>query len=54
MLPWAAVTTAEPVDKAVATPLGEIDATAELETLHVAELLRLWVLPSLYVPVAVN
>lgn len=53
ILPCAAVITADPVDKAVAKPLGEIEATPELEMLHVAEL-RFWVLPSLYVPVAVN
>lgn len=47
ILPCVAVTIAEPLDFAVARPLLEIDAIAELEILQVAELLRFWVLPSL-------
>lgn len=47
ILPWVAVITADPLDFPVVRPLFVIDATAGLETLHVTELLRFWVLPSL-------
>ena len=43
-----------PPVRPVAQPVGVIVATAVLEELHVAELVRFCVLPSLNVPVAVN
>jgi len=52
--PEAAVIVAEPFDFPVASPLLVMVAMAELDTLHVTDALIFWVLPSLYVPVAVN
>lgn len=45
--PEVAVMTAVPFDFAVSSPLFEIVASAEFETLQVAELVRFCVLPSL-------
>ncbi len=44
-VPWAA---------ALASPPAVMVATAVFDESHVAELVRFWVLPSEYVPVAVN
>ena len=52
--PWVAVTTEEPIVLPVTRPVLEIDATAGLERVQATELLRFWVLPSLYFPVAVT
>ena len=49
-----AVMLAEPMPLPVARPLVLIVAAAALEEVHVAELVRLCVLPSLKVPLAVN
>ena len=52
--PEVAVIVAEPFDFPVASPLLAMVAMAELDTLHVTDPLMSWVLPSPYVPVAVN
>ena len=44
----------DPVPKALARPAVLIVATVAAEELHVAVLLRFCVVPSVYVPVAVN
>lgn len=51
---WVALTVVVPPVSPVAKPVAVIVATAVLEELHVAELVRFCVLPSLNVPVAVN
>jgi hypothetical protein len=43
-----------PFPTAVAKPVPLIVATEAFEELYVAVLVRFWVLPSLYVPVAMN
>lgn len=50
----AAVTLVEPLATPLARPPEPIVATAGLEEVHVAELVRFCVLPSLKVPLAVN
>jgi hypothetical protein len=54
ILPWVAVITVEPFAFAVIRPVLEIDAMAGPATVHATELVRFWVLPSLYAPVAVT
>lgn len=49
-----AVMVAEPVAKPSATPPFKIETTAAFDELHVTELVKLFVLPSEKVPVAVN
>jgi hypothetical protein len=44
----------DPLPTAVARPAVLMVATPAADELHVAVLVRFWVLPSLYVPVAVN
>jgi hypothetical protein len=54
MFPEVAVIVAVPGPLAVAKPLAAIVATFRFDELHVAVVVRFWMLPSLYVPVAVN
>lgn len=49
-----ALTLLEPVPVPVTRPLALMVAAAVFEEVHVTELVRLWVVPSLNVPVAVN
>jgi hypothetical protein len=49
-----ALTLLEPIPVPVARPLELMVAVAVFEEVHVAELVRFWVLPSVKVPVAVN
>lgn len=51
---WAAVILVEPMATPVARPVALMPAFPGIELVHVAVLLRFWVLPSLKVPVAVN
>jgi hypothetical protein len=53
-VPDAAWMIAEPAETVVAKPSGPAVTTAGLEDVHVTELLRSWVVPSLNVPVAVS
>jgi hypothetical protein len=52
--PETAVTVTVPAATPLATPLPLIVAKATFELLHVTLLVRFWLLPSLYCPVAVN
>jgi hypothetical protein len=54
MEPDVAVIVVLPTAKPFAEPVALIVATEGTEELHVAVLVRFWVLPSLYVPVAVK
>jgi hypothetical protein len=54
IVPEAAVIVAVPCAKPVATPLLFTVAIEAAEELHCAVLVRFWVVPSLYFPVAVN
>jgi hypothetical protein len=52
--PEVAVIVTFPVATAVAVPVLLIVTTLELDDTHVLEVLRFWVLPSVYVPVALS
>ena len=52
MLPEVALIVAVPALRVVATPPEVIVATLEFDEVHVTEVVRFWVLPSVYIPVA--